>query len=323
MSTQYAALHQARQLGRSDLWVKPIGFGCWPIAGISSLDVTDEWSERTLRMAFESGINFFDTAFSYGYDGEADRLIRRSLSDVRSEIILASKVGSHYDADRRRVVDGHPKRLIEQASIVLQRLGVDELDLLYLHEPDPNVPIEESAGAIAEIVQRGWVRYAAVSNVNLALLARFHQVCPVVAVQQPFNMLQQGKWTEIRDFCHEHNIACVSFWALMKGLLAGKLQRDHQFDPRDRRLTYPIYQGAQWDRSQDFLDLLRTLSHEVGCTVAQLVVAWTLSQPGITVALCGAKRPDQIAETAATMNLTLDEATLARIDGWLKTFSLP
>ncbi len=108
----------------------------------------------------------------------------------------------------------------------------------------------------------------------------------------------------------------------MKGLLAGKLERDHQFDPRDRRLTYPIYQGDQWKRSQDFLDLLRGLSREVGCTVAQLVVAWTLSQPGITVALCGAKRPDQIAETAAAMHLKLDASVLTRIDGWLQSFSL-
>ncbi len=211
MSTQYASLNQPRQLGSSDLWVSSIGFGCWPIAGISSLDVTDDWSLRTLRKAFDAGINFFDTAFSYGYDGEADRLLRMALGEVRSQIVLASKVGSHYDSDRRRQVDGNPKRLIEQASVILQRLGVEHLDLIYLHEPDPKIDIEESAGAIAEIVQKGWARYAAVSNVDASLLERFHRVCPVVAVQQSYNMLQQEKWLGIRDFCDRRTSLVFAF----------------------------------------------------------------------------------------------------------------
>ncbi len=310
-------LRPRRQLGKSDLWVSPIGFGCWPIAGVSSLDVTDEASLQSIHAAIDAGINFFDTAFSYGYNGEADRLLRRALTDRRDEIVLASKVGSHYDRQRTRIVDGRPAVLINQAAESLERLAVDRLDLLYLHQPDPQVAIEESAGAIAEIVRRGWARYAAVSNVDANQLARFHAVCPVVAVQPPFNMLQQESWLAIRDYCGQHSIDSVCYWVLMKGLLAGKLQRDHQFDPRDRRLTYPIYQGEQWERSQDFLDLLRGLAEVSGCTVAQLVLAWTLAQPGICVALCGAKRPEQICETAATMQLQLEAAIYQQIDQWL------
>jgi len=308
---------QLRQLGKSDLWVSSVGFGCWPIAGISSLDVTDEWSVKALHAAFEAGVNFFDTAFSYGYDGEADRLLRIALSDRRDRVVLASKVGSHYDKDRRRMVDGRPVTLIDQAARILKRLDIEQLDLLYLHQPDPAVAIEESAGAIAEIVARGWARYAAVSNVNADQLVRFHKTCPVVAVQPPFNMLQQNEWLAIREVCTWHSISAVCYWVLMKGLLAGKLQRDHKFDPRDRRLTYDIYQGEQWERSQNFLDRLRGLSSEVGCTVSQLVLAWTTQQPGITVALCGAKRPDQIEETARAMSLQLDDRVMNQIESWL------
>ncbi len=308
---------QLRRLGTSDLWVSSVGFGCWPIAGISSLKVTDAWSVKTLQAAFDAGINFFDTAFSYGYDGEADRLLRIALSDRRDRVVLASKVGSHYDKDRRRSVDGRPTTLIDQAASILKRLDIEQLDLLYLHQPDPAVAIEESAGAVAEIIARGWARYAAVSNVNADQLVRFHATCPVVAVQPPFNMLQQNEWLAIRDVCAQHSISAVCYWVLMKGLLAGKLQRDHKFDPRDRRLTYDIYQGEQWERSQNFLDRLRGLSSELGCTVSQLVIAWTTQQPGITVALCGAKRPEQIEETARAMSLRLEDSVMKRVDGWL------
>jgi aryl-alcohol dehydrogenase-like predicted oxidoreductase len=306
-----------RQLGHSDLWVSTVGFGCWPISGISSLDVTDEWSLKTLHAAFDSGINFFDTAFSYGYDGEVDRLLRTALSDQRDRVVLASKVGSHYDSDRRRIIDGRPTTLVDQAAKSLKRLNIEHFDLLYLHQPDPTVEIEDSAGAIAEIVARGWARYAAVSNVSEDQLRRFHAACPVIAVQQPYNLLQQNDWLAIRDFCSQNSISAVCYWVLMKGLLAGKLPRDHKFDPRDRRLTYDVYKGEQWERSQNFLDRLRGLSSELGCTVSQLVIAWTIQQPGITVALCGAKRPNQIEETARAMTVRLDGTVMNRIDGWL------
>ena len=242
-----------RQLGNSDLLVSPVGFGCWPIAGISSLDVSDDWSVQTLRTAFDCGINFFDTAFSYGYDGEADHLLRQALGDRRDQIVLASKVGSHYDSERRRIVDGRAATLIDHTEKILKRLNIEHLDLLYLHQPDPQVPIEESAAAIAEVVRRGCARYAAVSNVNASQLQSFHEVCPVIAVQPPYNMLQQSEWLSIRDYCQTHAIGSVCYWVLMKGLLAGKLARDHQFDPRDRRLTYDIYQGERWEQSQNFL----------------------------------------------------------------------
>jgi aryl-alcohol dehydrogenase-like predicted oxidoreductase len=305
-----------RPLGNSGLLVTPVGFGCWPIAGVSSLDVNDGDSLATIHAALDAGINFIDTAFAYGYDGEADRLLAAVLTSRRDEVVVASKVGTHF-ANKQRVVDGRPETLLTHAELALQRLELEHIDVMYLHQPDPNVPIAESAGAISEIIRRGWARFAGVSNVNLQQLQSFHKHCPVCVVQPPFNMLQPESVGEIREFCLCHNIAIACYWALMKGLLAGKLERDHRFDPADRRLTYPIFQGAAWQRSQDLLDKLRQLSLELDCTVAQLVIAWTVSQPGVTVALCGAKRPSQIEETAAAMSVSLTVETLSRIDSWL------
>jgi aryl-alcohol dehydrogenase-like predicted oxidoreductase len=312
------AVPPRRQLGSSDLWVSPVGFGCWPIAGVSSLGVNDADSLATLHAALDAGINFFDTAYSYGYEGEADKLLAQVIRERPGEMVLATKVGSHYDAQRRRIVDGRPETLLAHAKHGCARLGVERVDVIYLHEVDPKVPLLDSAAAVAEIVDQGWARYAGVSNVSAEQLQQFHAACPVVVVQPPYNMFQPEHVAAIADICREQNIAIACYWVLMKGLLAGKLGRDHVFDAADRRLTYPIFQGEAWQRAQDLLDQLRQLASGLECTVAQLVIAWTLAQPGITVALCGAKRPEQIVETAAAMRLSLSPAVLQQIDGWLR-----
>jgi aryl-alcohol dehydrogenase-like predicted oxidoreductase len=308
-----------RTLGDSELQVSPVGFGCWPISGVSSLGVNDRDSLATIHAAIDAGINFIDTAYSYGYDGEADRLLAQVLKTRRSEVVVASKVGQHFAKDHSRVIDARPDTLRRHAQEELQRLSIDQLDLLYLHTPDPEVPLTESAAAIQEIVHEGLARYAGVSNVDGPQLVEFHLTCPVIAVQPPFNMLQPNEVDGIRDFCLANRISVVCYWALMKGLLAGKMHRDHQFEPNDRRLSYAIYQGDAWEHAQDLLDLLRELANELQCTVAQLVIAWTIHQPVISVALCGAKRPEQITETAAAMRLDVRHEHMDRIDLWLKT----
>jgi aryl-alcohol dehydrogenase-like predicted oxidoreductase len=300
MPNQLDNAHLTR-LGTSDLFVSRIGLGCWPMSGISSLGVTDEQSVATIRAALDQGINFFDTAYSYGYDGRSDRVLREALGKQREKAIIAHKVGTHWDAQNQRVVDGRPATLIQHAQECLKRLGTDYVDVMYLHCADPNVPIEESAGAIGEICHRGWSRYAAVSNVTREQATKFATVCPIVAFQPYFNMFQQDAVKELLPFATQHNISMVCYWVLMKGLLSGRLTRDHVFDPDDRRLTYPIFQGQAWQDAQDVLDQLRRIANELDITVSQLVVAWSLTRPGVSVALLGAKRPEQIIESAQTM----------------------
>ena len=283
------------------------------MAGITSIVESTDDACSAIGAALDAGVNFFDTAYSYGYAGESDALLRRALSGRRDQAIIASKAGMHWDNQRQRALDARRATLIKHAEETLQRLGTDYVDLFYLHTPDGTTPIAESAEAVAEIVRRGWARYAAVSNVTLEQAQAFHAICPVIAIQPYFNMLQQTAVQELREFCEREKIGLVCYWVLMKGLLAGHLKRDHQFDPRDRRLTYDIFRGEAWQRNQDLVDRLRIIATRVGCTVSQLVIAWTLAQPGITVALCGVKRPAQIIENAGAMQVALDQATLEEI----------
>jgi aryl-alcohol dehydrogenase-like predicted oxidoreductase len=153
-----------------------------------------------------------------------------------------------------------------------------------------------------------------VSNFSLEQLAEFHAVCPITAFQPPYNMLQRDIERDTLPWCLKRNIAVCIYWPLMKGLLAGKLGRDHVFEPGDGRAKYPMFQGAEWQRNQDFLDELRAIATDIGMTVAQVVINWTIHQPGITAALCGAKRPEQIMETAGAMGWQLTDEHVARID---------
>ncbi len=302
------------RLGNSNLVVSRVAFGCWPIAGVSTLRTTREDSIATLRAAYAAGVNFFDTAFSYGYDGEADKLLAEAFDPWPTDLVLASKVGQYFDSSKSRVVDGRPATLFAQADELLARLNREVVDILYLHLPDPKVPIAESAGAISEIVRSGKARYAGVSNVDSMQLKEFTKHCPCVAVQSRYNMLQAEVVDELRAAVRESDVSLAVYWVLMKGLFAGKLSRDHQFAPEDKRLSYPEYQGAAWQRNQDLVDGLREIASGTGCTLAQLVIAWTLHQPDIGVAICGGKRASQIEETAAAMHVELTAEVLSQID---------
>ncbi|SRR6056297_803272 len=309
---------ERRVLGQTDIEVTPVAMGCWPIAGMTSLHVNDDDSLKTLRAAFDAGINFFDTAYCYGQHGESEKLIARALSAERESIVIATKGGVHWDAAGHRVFDGRPKTLTAECEQSLQRLGTDHVDLLYLHAPDPNVPVEESAAALRALLEAGKTRSIGVSNFTVPQLQAFQAVCPITAVQPHYNMLQREIEDDIVPWCVQHQASLVVYWPLMKGLLAGRLARDHHFADNDGRAKYPMFQGEQWERNQDFVEDLRSIAKRLDKTVAQLVVAWTFRQPAITAALCGAKRAYQIEETAQAMGWELDATALQEIDAALQ-----
>jgi aryl-alcohol dehydrogenase-like predicted oxidoreductase len=306
-----------RTLGQTDIRIHPIGMGCWPIAGITSIGVTDAASVATLETALDAGINFFDTAYCYGFTGESERLIARALGHRRNEIVIATKGGIHWGADRKQARDGSPATLKLECEESLKRLRTDRVDLLYLHAPDPEIPVAESAGGLKELLEAGKTRSVGLSNATLEELAAFHAVCPLTAYQPHYNMLQRDIEFSQLPWCVANNVSVVVYWPLMKGLLAGKLPRDHVFDERDGRRKYPMFQGEEWQKNQDFLDALRPIAAESGKSVAELVLNWTIHQPGITSTLCGAKRPDQIRDNAGGMGWTLTDSQRERIDAAL------
>jgi aryl-alcohol dehydrogenase-like predicted oxidoreductase len=302
-----------RALGNSGIEVTSVAMGCWPITGITSLDVTVEQSEATLQAAFDAGINFFDTAYCYGFEGESEQMIGRVLGGHRDEIVIATKGGLHWE-NGKNTHDGSPERLLRECDESLQRLGTDRVELYYLHAPDPEVPIAESAAAIRQMIDSGKVLSAGLSNATVGQLAEFQSVCPLAAYQPHYNMLQREIETAQLPWCIEHNVATAVYWPLLKGLLAGKLPRDHVFAAGDGRVKYPMFQGDEWQRNQDFVARLREIADGLGRTVADIVINWTIQQPGITTALCGAKRPEQIRETAEAMNWQLSMDDLAAIN---------
>lgn len=302
-----------REIGKTGIMVTPIAMGCWPIAGVTSIDVTEASSLATLLAAVDHGVNFFDTAYCYGYEGESEKLIAKALSSRRDQIVIASKGGIHWK-DRVQQKDGTPERLQSECEESLRRLNTDYIDLHYLHAPDPKVPLTDSAGALKRLLESGKIRSVGVSNFTLSQLAEFHAICPISAYQPHYNMLQREIESTQLPWCIENHVSVMVYWPLLKGLLAGKLPRDYQFDPKDGRRKYPMFAGEEWEKNQDFLDRLRPLAAEVNVSLAQLVLNWTVQRPGVTVALCGAKRPDQIIDNAGTMNWTLTQDQIARID---------
>lgn len=322
MATNMPAV-QRRKLGKTDIAVSTVSMGCWPIAGMTSLGVTEESSLATLAAAVDAGVNFFDTAYGYGAEGESETLIAKALGRVRDSIVIATKGGIHWGEDGGQRKDASPTTLRRECDESLRRLSTDRVELYYLHCPDPDVPIEESAGAMLELMNAGKVRSTGVSNFTLEQLRRFHTVCPITAYQPPYNMILRDIETDQLPWCTANDVSVCVYWPLMKGLLAGKLPRDHAFADKDGRKKYPMFQGDEWQRNQDLLDALRPIAAEANVTLAQLVIHWTITRPGVTNAICGAKRPEQIKETAGAMEVELTAAQREAIEKALQARGEP
>ncbi len=303
---------ELRKLGGTDIEVTPVAMGCWPISGITSINVTEAASLATLEAAFDAGINFFDTAYCYGFKGESESMIGRVFGRRRDQIVIATKGGLHWE-NGKQAHDGSPATLKRECEESLRRLGTDRVELLYLHAPDPSVPVAESAGALKELLDAGKTRSVGLSNATVEQLREFLAACPLTAFQPHYNMLQREIEAAELPWCRERGVSVIAYWPLMKGLLAGKLARDHVFDVRDGRRKYPMFQGDEWIKNQDFLDELRPIAAEAGKSVAELVINWTIHQAGITAALCGAKRPEQIRANAGGMGWRLSESQKERI----------
>ena len=305
---------ELRALGTTGIKISPVALGCWPIAGMASPGANDDDSLATIRACFEVGINHLDTAYCYGRSGESERLIGRALGNRREEMVIATKGGIHWDREGKQAFDASPATLRRQCEESLRRLGTDRVELLYLHAPDENVPIAESAGALKELMDEGKTLSVGVSNFTLAQLEAFAAECPIAAYQPPYNMLQRQIEADTLPWCRRHGVSVLVYWPLLKGLLAGRLGRDHVFAETDSRQKYPMFHGQEWLKNHDLIDKLRPIAAASGHTVAQLVVNWTIRQPGITAALCGAKRPDQIRETAGSAGWEPTAEQLAQIE---------
>ena len=308
-----------RRLGSAPVSVGPLGLGCWPLAGMTREGVTREAAVATVRAAIDSGITHLDTAYCYGEQGESERAIREAVGGRRDAVVIAGKCGIHWELDatksrpRKQVADGRPARIRAEVEESLARLDTDHLDLLYLHAPDPTIPIEESAGELNRVLDSGMARAIGLSNATVDQLARFTAVCPLAACQMHFNMLQREIQKEILPWCVAHGVSMVVYWPLMKGLLAGRMRRDQVFPTTDSRHKYPMFTGDEFAKNLAFVDAIRPEATRLGGELADLVLAWTAEQPGITSVLFGATSPEQVQENARALRCDLDDVARATI----------
>ncbi|QEF97431.1 General stress protein 69 [Stieleria maiorica] len=289
-----------------------IVLGLWPIAGITTIGVTDRDARATLRAAIDAGITSFDTAYSYGYDGQSDRLLGEFVREDRDRFNVMGKVGQRWTDDRERIVDGSPRQLTLDAEESLRRMGIDAMDTLFLHSPDPNVALEESAAAMQRLQARGLCKRIGICNATAEQIDQFARHVSAEAIQCPLNLVQRETLSALIGPAQAAGRDVYVFWTLMKGLLAGKITRDHVFPEGDSRPGYAIFQGETRRRIHDAVDRLRDLGRQIDQTVAQLAIGWAISQSGVTAALVGARREEQIRELAGAREMPPE--TLAAVE---------
>jgi aryl-alcohol dehydrogenase-like predicted oxidoreductase len=262
----------------------------------------------TVAAALDAGIVHLDTAYCYGEAGESERAIAQAMAGRRRETaVIASKCGIHWKPGRTQCVDGRPETIRAEVDESLTRLGTDHVDLLYLHAPDPTLPIEESAGELARLLAAGKTRAVGISNASMSQLERFAAACPLSACQMHYNMLQREIEAEILPWCRGRGVAMFVYWPLMKGLLAGGMARDLVFPTTDSRHKYPMFNGQEFQRNLDFVEALRPVAHRLRCALPDLVLAWTAEQPGITCVLFGATSPEQVKVNARALECEIDD----------------
>jgi aryl-alcohol dehydrogenase-like predicted oxidoreductase len=292
-----------RRLGPSDLCVSSVALGCWPLAGITSGAITEEAAVAVIDAALDAGVNHLDTAYAYGRSGESERLIARAIRPRRERVVLATKVGVYWDADGTLRQTGRPALLRGHFEESLRRLEVEVVDLVYFHAPADDAPLAESAGLFRELLTEGKTRAVGVSNLSVEQIETFATECPVTACQVRYNRLQREIEADILPWCRTHQVSVVAYEPLAMGLLTGKYACDHRFAEDDWRRRSPLFTGEAWPRNLAEVEQLRSIAKTFGCSVAQLAVGWAIAQPGVAAALCGAKRPEQIRETAEAMRL--------------------
>jgi aryl-alcohol dehydrogenase-like predicted oxidoreductase len=296
--------------------VFPIAFGTWQLGG--------EWGQfdedegiAAIRQARELGVNLFDTAQGYGF-GASERVLGKALRDDldnhRDEVVIATKGGLRM-TDDGLVRDSSRAWLRSGLEASLAALGVDRVDLFQVHWPDPDVDFAETAAALQELVDEGKMRHVGVSNFDVAQIDEFARTRPVETVQPPYHLFRRDIEADLLPYTEEHDIGVLVYGPLSHGLLTGTMDAATSFAAGDWRGGSPVFQGDSFRRNLEVVDQLkRFAADELGCSVAQLAVAWTLANPAVDVAIVGARHPAHIKDTLAAAELSLSEAALAQID---------
>ena len=292
---------QTRILGNSRLKVSLMGLGCWGMSHAYGR-ADDRDSLRTLNLCLDRGINFWDTADVYG-EGHNERLLARVLASRRQEVVLGTKFGFRGDEHGQVRVDGRPAHVRAACEGSLKRLGIDTIDLYYLHRLDPDVPVEETVGAMAELVAQGKVRCIGLSEVSAGTIRRAHRVHPITAVQSEYSLWHRGVEAEILPLCRELDISLVAFSPLGRGFLTGTIGNPDDLAPEVYRRAMPRFEARALERNQAAAALVKKIAGTLGATPAQVALAWLLQQSVLPIP--GMKQEGYIDENLGALDLTL------------------
>ncbi len=305
-----------RQLGNNGPHVSAIGLGCMGMTDFYTTGTDTHEAIATLHRALELGVNFLDTADIYGpHSNEA--LIGKAIAGKRDHVFLASKFGIVRDPANPalRGVNGRPEYIRNAIDGTLQRLGVETLDLYYQHRIDPDVAIEETVGAMAELVQQGKVRYLGLSEASAATLERAHQVHPISALQSEYSLWSRDQETNgCLAACQRLGIAFVPYSPLGRGFLTGALKSPDDFAADDYRRFSPRFQGENFAKNLQLVKQVQTLAADKGVTAGQLALAWVLAQGDFIIPIPGTKQRKYLEENVAAVSLSLSSAELAALE---------
>jgi aryl-alcohol dehydrogenase-like predicted oxidoreductase len=302
-----------RRLGKSSLVVSAMGLGCM---GMSQSYGTpdDVESVATIHHAIDRGITMLDTADMYG-GGKNEELVGAAIAKRRNEVILATKFGNMRMPDGRFLgVNGKPEYVQSACEESLKRLKISTIDLFYLHRVDTNVPIEETIGAMARLIEQGKVRYIGLSEAGAKTIRRAHATYPITALQSEFSLWTRDLEAEILGVCKELGIGIVPYSPLGRGFLTGTVKKN-DFGDRDFRRMSPRFQGENFQKNLEIVRRVEEMAAEKKCTPAQLALAWVLAKGKDVVPIPGTKRRKYIDENLAALEISLTAADFARLDG--------
>lgn len=304
---------KTRKLGPSGPEVSAIGLGCMGMSAFYG-GADEAQSTAVIHRALDLGVTLFDTAEMYGPHTN-EILLGKALKDRRNQAFIATKFGINYNADRSKLmVDGSPANVRRAIEGSLQRLGVDHVDLYYLHRVDPDTPIEETVGAMAELVTEGKVRFLGLSEASPETLRKAHATHPITALQTEYSLWSREPEDELFAVTRELGIGFVPYSPLGRGFLSGEIRSVDDLAPDDFRRTNPRFMGENFQKNLDLVEAVKAIAADKGVTAAQLALAWVLAQGDDLIPIPGTRRVATLEQNVAAVDLALTPQDLARID---------
>lgn len=305
---------QKRVLGKSALEVSALGLGCMGLSFGYGPAVNKQEAIKLIRAAFERGVTFFDTAEAYG-PFKNEEVVGEAVAPFRDQVVIATKFGFKFGDQGKQVgTDSRPKHVKEVAEASLKRLNTDRIDLFYQHRVDPEVPIEDVAGAVRELIQQGKVKHFGLSEAGMQTLRRAHAVQPVTALQNEYSLWWRKPEEEALATCEELGVGFVPFSPLGRGFLTGKIDENTTFDKSDFRNIVPRFTAEARKANQTLVDLLRQVADRKNATPAQIALAWLLAQKPWIVPIRGTTKLHRLEENIGAASIQLSEDDLKEID---------